>query len=131
MIERIVRCVKGHVDDDVDMGIHLCYGDFGHQHFIQPKDVGTMVWVLKQLKDKVGRRIDWVHMPVPKNRGDVEYLRPLEEVMDLFSGGTRLCLGLVHASDEEGTRKRIDTAQRVLGDVQWSVATECGMGRNS
>lgn len=129
VIERLIRCVKGHVDEDVDMGFHLCYGDFGHQHFVQPKDVGVRVWVLMQVKLNIGRWIDWVHMPVPKGGDDVEHLQGLEEVMDLFRGGSRPCLGLVHAGPEDGTRKRIVAAQDVLRDVEWSVATECGMGR--
>ncbi len=40
----------------------------------------------------------------------------------------RLSLGLVHYTDGvEGTRKRIEAAQRVVTD--FGVATECGLGR--
>ncbi len=39
----------------------------------------------------------------------------------------RLCPGLVHYTDGvEGTRKRIEAAQRVVTD--FGVATECGFG---
>ena len=131
VIERLVRCVKGRVDEDVDLGFHLCYGDSGHKHFIEPKDVGMMVWLLKQISGKIERRIDWVHMPVPKAREDVEYLMQLRGLREMFGGSTKLYLGLVHANDEEGTKRRIRAAKEVLKDtgISWGVATECGMGR--
>jgi methionine synthase II (cobalamin-independent) len=28
----LVRCID-HVPADVSVGMHLCYGDYGHQHF--------------------------------------------------------------------------------------------------
>jgi hypothetical protein len=64
-------------------------------------------------------------MPVPKDRDDVAYFAPLK---GLELGSTSLFLGLVHANDEEGTRKRNQAAGGV--DIQtFGVATECGMGR--
>ena len=128
IIERFVRCMKD-VDDDVDMGLHLCYGDQGRKHFIEPKDTGLMVKVLRDVVGKVGRRIDWVHMPVPKSRTDAEYYEALRDVKDLVRGGMKLYLGLVHSGDAEGTKKRIEAARSVLGDVPFGVATECGLGR--
>ncbi len=31
------------VPDDVELGLHLCYGDFGARHFVEPKDAARMV----------------------------------------------------------------------------------------
>jgi len=32
-----------HVDDAVELGIHLCYGDTGHRHLVEPSDLGVCV----------------------------------------------------------------------------------------
>jgi len=34
------------VPDDVPVGLHLCYGDYGHQHFKQPESVRMQVDVV-------------------------------------------------------------------------------------
>ena len=65
-------------------------------------------------------------MPVPKSRDDRAYFEPLKELKR--PDGLELYLGLVHAGDEEGTRRRIKTAEEV-GVGRFGVATECGMGR--
>lgn len=132
VLERIARCTgQGNVDTDVEMGFHLCYGDIAHKHFCEPKDTSLIVKVIKTIYANVGRKVDWVHLPVPKDRHDPEYLEPLKEIIPLVaSHGTKLYIGLVHAGDEQGTRRRIETAQQVLGqEVEWGVGTECGMGR--
>ena len=41
----LVRCVDV-VPDDVPVGLHLCYGDYGHQHFKQPESVRMQVDVV-------------------------------------------------------------------------------------
>lgn len=74
-----------------------------------------------------GRRVDWVHMPVPRDRTDDRYFEPLH---DLDVGDTRVYLGLVHFSDGfDGTKTRLEAARRHLGE--FGVATECGFGRRS
>lgn len=64
-------------------------------------------------------------MPVPTGRGGLDYFEALKH-LDVGKE-TKLYLGLVHAIDEEGTWRRIATAQTVRED--FGVATECGMGR--
>lgn len=65
-------------------------------------------------------------MPVPKDRTDPEYFKPLTKLVpDL--GVTELVLGLVHYDDLEGTKKRISTAGEFV--ESFGIATECGMGR--
>ena len=41
----LTRCVD-QVPDDVSVGMHLCYGDYGHQHFTQPDSLATQVRVV-------------------------------------------------------------------------------------
>lgn len=128
IIERLVELAEN-VKGDVELGFHFCYGDFGHRHFIEPSDVGIMVDVFLSLRERVKRRVDWVHMPVPKERVDEGYFRALKGVV---FGDTELFLGLVHEGDEVGTRRRIEVARAFLDGIGrggWGVATECGLGR--
>ena len=125
----------------VELGFHLCYGDIRHRHFTEPKDTGVMVKVanavLSRLKAKDGapRKVAYLHIPVPKERDDMEYFSPLRDdglLEALKRGGTELFLGVVREGDEDGTRRRIEAAKKVIGEesgVAWGVATECGMGR--
>lgn len=116
------------VGEDVELGYHLCYGDAGHRHFCEPPDTGLLVDVARTVLRDVGRQVDWFHLPVPKERDDDAYFTALAGLVpELEDGGLQVYLGLVHVDDEEGTRRRIEAASRVLG--AFGVATECGMGR--
>ncbi|EKG17246.1 hypothetical protein MPH_05536 [Macrophomina phaseolina MS6] len=119
-LQRLVNAVS----PQVEVGVHLCYGDLGHRHFLEPKDTGLLVDVANTLLKNVQRSVTWIHMPVPKDRDDDAYFAPLKQ---LELGSTDLYLGVVHVGDEEGTRRRIAAASQVVKD--FSVATECGMGR--
>jgi methionine synthase II (cobalamin-independent) len=115
------------VPRDVQLGVHLCYGDNDAKHFIDPLDLGKAVELGNLIIDSAGRPLDWIHMPVPANRSDDAYFAPLK---DLHRSGGRpeVFLGLVHLADGvEGTRRRIAAASRVLPD--FGIATECGMAR--
>lgn len=125
IIERIARYSE-RVPNDVELGYHLCYGDAGHQHFVQPKDTANLVEVANALSDRVTRPIAWLHLPVPRDRSDDAYFAPLRNLR--LHPETELYLGLVHYTDgTEGTQKRIAAAQRAV--PTFGVATECGMGR--
>jgi hypothetical protein len=62
---------------------------------------------------------------VLKDRVNKEYLEPLKRIEVRNRGETELFLGLVHTGDVEGTRKRIKTTEKVLGDRFFRVSTEC------
>lgn len=125
VIERIVR-ISGRVPGDVDLGYHLCYGDAGHRHFVQPKDTANLVTVANLLAERVTRPIAWLHMPVPRERSDDAYFAPLAGLK--LHPETELYLGLVHLSDgAAGTEARIAAARRFA--PVFGVATECGFGR--
>lgn len=125
IVARLVR-IGGHVPGDVELGYHLCYGDAGHRHFKQPADTAHLVNVANAIAAGVTRPVNWVHLPVPRDRVDDAYFAPLRD-LERFPG-CELYLGLVHFTDGvEGTRRRIAAAQRVV--PEFGVATECGLGR--
>ncbi|GAA5147754.1 hypothetical protein GCM10023321_09010 [Pseudonocardia eucalypti] len=113
------------VDEGVELGVHLCYGDYEHRHYVQPKDTAVLTELGNGLFARATRPLNWLHLPVPKDRDDDAYFAPLAELR--LPAATELYLGLVHADDTEGTRRRITTALGVR--PRFGVATECGMGR--
>jgi len=107
------------------LGYHLCYGDLGHRHLVEPDSLALSVRMANLALAHSRRRVDWVHMPVPVNRGDDAYFAPLK---DLNAGATDIFLGLIHHHDGvEGTLARAQAAHRYL--PHFGVATECGLGR--
>lgn len=57
-----------------------------------------------------------------------DFLAPLSDLVPkLKENNTDLVLGVVQYDDEEGTRKRIDAASKVVSEFE--IATECGWGR--
>lgn len=121
-----LRQLVERVPERVELGLHLCYGDLGHQHFVQPRDTALMVEVATAVLLQVGRTVEWLHMPVPVDRDDPAYFKPLsllprDKVAELF-------LGLIHMSDGvEGAMRRALAAKAFVGE--FGVATECGFGR--
>jgi hypothetical protein len=125
IIERLVR-IGEWVPADVEMGYHLCYGDAGHQHFVQPKDTANLVAVANAVSSGVQRPINWIHLPVPRERSDDAFYTPLRGLR--LHPETELYLGLIHNTDgAEGARERIVAAERAVTD--FGIATECGLGR--
>lgn len=115
------------VPSDVQLGVHLCYGDNDAKHFIQPHDLSNAVSFANLIVDNAGRRIDWIHMPVPMDRTDEAYFAPLRE-LKIANGKPEIFLGLVHAQDGvDGTKQRMAAAKKYLSD--FGIATECGMAR--
>ena len=114
------------VPGDIDLLYHLCYGDSGHKHVVEPTDMGDMVEFANRLWRTIKRPIELIHMPVPRNRADDAYFVPLRRLK--LRPETELCLGLVHHTDGvEGTKRRLETAKRHVS--HFSIATECGFGR--
>ena len=112
---------------DVELGIHLCYGDSGEHHFVEPADAGVLVEFANRLLPLVLRPFAWLHLPVPIERDDDAYYAPLERLE--LPAETELYLGLVHREDGiEGARRREAVAARHVGRP-FGIATECGMGR--
>ncbi|KAK4506002.1 hypothetical protein PRZ48_003967 [Zasmidium cellare] len=128
VVERLKRVCES-VDEGVEMGVHFCYGDMQGKHFVEPKDTGVMVDVATRLLDTCNRPIDFLHIPVPKDRTDDQYFEPLKGLLPYVRDGHELCLGLVHTEDLGGTWDRIQTAGKVV--PAFSISSECGLGRKS
>lgn len=111
---------------DVELGYHLCYGDRGHRHFAQPKDTANLVEVANGIARRLHRPLQWLHLPVPRDRDDAAFYAPLKGLT--LKPETELYLGLVHHTDGvEGTRRRIAAAAAVV--PRFGIAAECGLGR--
>ena len=124
LVDRIAGIAQV-VDEKVQLGFHLCYGDLGHRHFVDPKDMSKLVNMANLLSEKLSHPIDFVQMPVPKDRTDDEYFAPLKQLR--LPTEANVYLGLVHPRDLEGTERRIEAARKALPG--FGVATECGWGR--
>ncbi|KAL8934940.1 MAG: hypothetical protein Q9216_005657, partial [Gyalolechia sp. 2 TL-2023] len=108
IIERITN-LAGLVGPDVELGFHLCYGDFMHSHFVEPASMDLLTELANEIVKTVGsvHQVKYIQMPVPKSRDDDDYFEPLK---NLVMGDTQLHLGLIHPHDEAGTQRRIRTA---------------------
>jgi hypothetical protein len=116
--------------------MHLCYGDYGHQHFKQPESLELQVRLVNAVLAAAKRPVNWFSFTVPQGRGDEDYFAPLR---DLRAGqATELYFALVpYYPDDQppGTTaeqvRLIDglLAQSPSGSRDWGVCTECGMGR--
>jgi hypothetical protein len=131
----LVRCID-QVPDDVPVGMHLCYGDYGHQHFKQPESLAMQVRVVNAVVAGARRPVNWFSFTVPQSRADADYFAPLR---DLKAGPeTELYFALVPyypADQPQGTTaeqvRLIDAslAESTAGAREWGICTECGMGR--
>lgn len=125
LVEAFAR-LGNRVPIDVELGIHLCYGDPGHKHVREPTDTGRMVDLYHRLATAIQRPITWLHMPVPRDRDHESYFSPLHNLR--LKSGTELYLGLIHLTDGiEGAKRRVAAAERVVSS--FGIATECGFGR--
>ena len=114
------------VPGDIDLLYHLCYGNSGHKHVVEPTDMNDMVDFANRVSQQLKRPVQLIHMPVPRDRVDDAYFQPLKRLG--LRPETELCLGLVHHTDGvAGTTRRLQTARRYVSE--FSIATECGFGR--
>ena len=125
IVDRLVR-LGAQVPADVELGYHLCYGDAGHRHFVQPRDTSRLVTVANAICAGGKRPVNWIHLPVPRDRDDAAYYAPLKDLQ--WHPETELYLGLVHVTDGlAGTQRRMAAAAMVVSN--YGIATECGFGR--
>lgn len=123
--QRFVR-ICAPVPSDVELGFHLCYGDFGGKHFFDPVTARHLVDVSNAIAHNVKHKLAYIHLPVPLPRATPEFFAPMHEFK--LSPGTEIYLGLVHATDGvEGTKRRIALAREYVSE--FGIATECGFAR--
>jgi hypothetical protein len=126
----LVRCID-RVPADVPVGMHLCYGDYGHEHFTQPESLRMQVDVVNAVAAAAARPVAWASFTVPQATADAGYFAPLR---DLTAGpDTELYFALVpYHPDRQAdgtTATQIEHIDAVLGGRDWGICTECGMGR--
>jgi methionine synthase II (cobalamin-independent) len=135
IVAGLVDCLD-QIPDDVPVGMHLCYGDYQHQHFVQPDSLALQVRLVNALAAAARRAPNWFSFTVPQGRSDDGYFAPLRELNT--APETELAFALVpyHPDDQPaGTTTKqarlIDTylAQTPAGARDWGICTECGMGR--
>jgi len=125
IVQRFVRICSA-VPHDVEVGIHLCYGDFGGKHFFDPVTARHLVDVSNAIAANVKHEIAYIHLPVPLPRATADYFAPMRDFK--LGPETEIYLGLVHAADGvEGTKARIALAREYVG--KFGIATECGFAR--
>jgi len=121
------------VPQSVELGYHLCYGDYEHlspavrtrSDMRPPTNARGVTTLASSLCAEIHRRVDFIHIPVPRDSG-AAYLAPLADLH--LPPTTELYLGLIHLTDGfAGTQRRIKAARRVV--AKFGVATECGWGR--
>lgn len=113
------------VPAEVELGYHLCYGTPKDEHLVMPTDTAILAEIGNGIVAALDRRLDFLHLPVPRDRTDDAYFDPLAD-LDLPEE-TELILGLIHHDDAEGDRARISAAAGVVG--RFAISTECGWGR--
>lgn len=115
VVDRLVA-LSHTVPVGVEMGFHLCYGDFGHRHFKEPADAGTLVEMSNAISAAVERPVTWIHAPVPRSRDDDAYFAPFDELR--LQPATRYYLGLLHYTDGvEGATRRLRVARTWLTET--------------
>ncbi|HEY8578468.1 MAG TPA: hypothetical protein VIL72_01180 [Beijerinckiaceae bacterium] len=122
----IVADLADATPDAARLMFHFCYGDANHKHAIEPTDMNDMTLMANALASRIRRRIDLIHMPVPRERDDDAYFAPLQDLR--LAPETEISLGLLHYTDGlEGAKRRMAAADKRLRS--YSIATECGFGR--
>jgi methionine synthase II (cobalamin-independent) len=125
IIARLKRLADA-VPLDVELGFHLCYGDYDAKHFVEPIDGTKMVELANAIASSVRHPIAFLHMPVPVARSDDAFFRPFANLK--LAPTTELYLGLVHAEDgAEGIKKRAAAATKYIST--FGIAMECGISR--
>ncbi len=125
LVERLATLIDA-IPAGVEAGLHLCYGDVGETHFIEPTDTGHLVRFANAITATARRELTWVHLPVPIERDDAAFFAPLADLQ--LGADTELYLGVVHRQDgASGTARRVDAARPFVGS--FGIATECGIGR--
>ncbi len=127
--EQIIPASLGKLCDaipaDVELGIHLCYGDFDAKHFIEPVDASAMVSLANAIARAAEHPLAFMHMPVPIERNDEAFFEPFRELK--LDPDTEIYLGVVHDDGPEATDRRIATASKYV--PEFGIATECGIAR--
>ena len=119
-----------HVPDDVPAGLHLCYGDAGHVHMMEPESLAPQVSLANAIAERTAPA--WVSFTVPQYRDDEKFFAPLAELRTAPTTELYLALVPYHPDRQaDGTTDRqVALVDRFLpAGRAWGICTECGMAR--
>ncbi|SMQ46020.1 unnamed protein product [Zymoseptoria tritici ST99CH_3D7] len=119
------------IEEDVELGVHFCYGDMAHKHFYEPPTTLAITSLLTHML-VFPHRISYIHFPIPVSAQTSlpTFLAPLTDITPtLMEKGLEVYPGVVQFDDEKGTRERIAAVTRACPGLKFGVATECGWGR--
>jgi hypothetical protein len=106
------------------LGFHWCYGTWGGWPMTAMHDLDLCVRMSNEAKRRIGRPLDYVHMPVVRQPDDA-FFAPLD---GLEVGDTKVFLGIIHHTDGvDDFRRRRDLARKHLSS--FGIASVCGYGR--
>jgi hypothetical protein len=131
IVVSLAHCVD-QVPGDIPAGLHLCYGDYGHQHFKQPESLALQVRVLNAVIAAARRPVSFVSFTVPQYRRDEAYFCPLAGLAAVPDTELNFALVPYHPADQPPgtTEEQVRLIDAALGGSRgWGICTECGMGR--
>lgn len=136
IVGRLARCVN-QVPEDIPVGLHLCYGDYGHRHFREPESLELQVSVANQVSSEARRRVNWFSFTVPQYQREASYFAPLGGLQTSPETEHYFALVPYHPEDQEPdtTSEQVRLVEEHLtedqgsGDAGWGICTECGMAR--
>jgi hypothetical protein len=124
---QLARCVD-QVPADITAGLHLCYGDYKHQHAAEPESLRTQVELANATRQRAGRSIDVIAFTVPQYQDSEGYFASLTE---FEAHPSKVYFGIVpYYPDRQApgtTTRQVRLIDRYIAD--WGVCCECGMGR--
>jgi hypothetical protein len=135
LLPALLRCTD-RVPADVPCGMHLCYGDYGHEHFKQPESLARQVELANAVVGAAARPVNWFSFTVPQSRRDDAYFAPLDGLR--VGHETELDFALVPYYPEQQPAGTTEEQTRLIdahlaasptGARDWGICTECGMGR--
>ena len=125
ILERLIR-ISRDVPPEVELGFHFCLGHDDQTERHVPDDTGRMVEIANALAASLDRPLNWIHVPLARERTDAAYVAPLRDLR--LHPETELYLGALHPGESiEASKSRIAVTQIAVGD--FGLATPCGWGR--
>ena len=110
----------------VEMGYHLCYGSPRDEHLVQPKDAAILVEMMNGIAAATKRRIDFLHIPVPKDRTDDAFYAPLK---DFKRPSGHQALSRLAAPRRRRGRQDARRGREAVMSTEFGLSAECGWGR--
>ena len=125
ILERLIR-ISRVVPPEVELGFHFCLGHDEQAERHLPPDTGRMVEIANALAASLDRPLNWIHLPLARDRTDPEFVAPLRHLR--LHPETELYVGALHPGETaETTRGRVEAANDVV--AEFGLATPCGWGR--